>query len=133
MKRQTIFTLMMQLLFASILFFSCSKSKDTLSDNPDSSVRTAGSIPGNTNYTVKISIERNAFTPAEVTVMQSGSLLWVNNDNQVHTVTAEDGTFDSGDIQPGGSFSFTFTVIGPHAYNCKYHNEATGLVKCVTK
>jgi plastocyanin len=130
MKQRKIFTLATQLLFASILFISCSKNNDIVSLDPDGSVRGSATVP--VNYTAKISIEKNAFTPAEVTVMQSGTLLWVNNDNQVHTVTAEDGTFDSGDIQPGGSFSFTFTIIGPHTYNCKYHNEA-GLVKCVTK
>lgn len=131
MVQRTIFTLMMQLLFASIIFLSCSKSNDTLSLNPDGSVRGAGTVP--INYTTKITIEKNSFTPSDVTVMQGGTLLWVNSDNAVHTVTADDGSFDSGDIQPGGSFSFTFSIIGPHSYHCKYHNEATGIVKCVTK
>ena len=133
MKQREIFTLTMYVLFASILFFSCSKSSDTLSLNPDGSVRTSGTVPTNTNYTTKITIEKNAYTPADVTVMQNGSLLWVNGDNQVHTVTADDGSFDSGDIQAGGSFSSTFTIIGPHTYHCKYHVEQAGIVKCVTK
>jgi len=132
MKQRTIFTLTMQLIFGSIIFFSCNKSNDTVSLAPDGSVRGAATVP-TTNYTAKISIERNAFNPAEVTVMQNGSLLWVNNDSQVHTVTADDGSFDSGDIQAGGSFGSSFTIIGPHTYRCKYHNEVTGVVKCVTK
>jgi plastocyanin len=131
MKQRTIFTLLM-LLFASILFFGCSKSNETLSLNPDGSVRTAGTTP--VTYTLRISIERGAFNPANVTVMQSGSLLWINNDSeQVHTVTADDGSFDSGDIQPGGTFSLTFNTVGPYPYRCKYHKEMEGIVKCVTK
>jgi plastocyanin len=121
MKQSKIFTRTMQLILASIIFFSCSKSSDEISLNPDGSVRGSGTVPP-TNYTAKITISANAFTPAEVTVMQSGSLLWVNGDTQVHTVTADDG-----------SFGYTFNIIGPHPYHCKYHNEQTGLVKCVTK
>lgn len=131
MKQRTIFTLVM-LLFATILFFGCSKSSETVSLNPDGSVRTAGTVPS-INYTTTISIQKGAFTPAEVTVMQSGSLLWVNKDNLVHSVTSNDESFDSGDIQPGGSFSMTFNTIGPFPYHCKYHSTETGLVKCVTK
>ena len=131
MKHRIFFTRTMQLLFASIILFSCSKSSEEISLNPDGSVHGSATVP--INYTTKITIERNAFTPADVTVMQGGSLLWVNGDNQVHTVTADDGSFDSGDIQAGGSFSFTFTAIGPHTYRCKYHGEQTGIVKCVTK
>lgn len=132
MKHRKIFTRTVQLLFASIIFFSCSKSTDEISLNPDGSVRGSGAVPP-TNYTTKITIDRNAFTPADVTVMQSGSLLWVNGDTQVHTVTADDGSFDSGDIAAGGSFSYTFNAIGPHTYHCKYHVEQTGIAKCVTK
>jgi plastocyanin len=65
--------------------------------------------------------------------MVSGSILWANNDNIVHTVTADDGSFDSGDLQPGATFGFTFNTVGPHPYHCKYHAEMTGIVKCVTK
>ncbi len=65
--------------------------------------------------------------------MVGGSILWVNSDNVVHTVKADDESFDSGDLQPGASFGFTFNVVGPHLCHCKYHGEMTGLVKCVTK
>jgi plastocyanin len=133
MKQRTIFTLLV-VLFASILFLACSKSSETLSLNSDGSVRTAGAGGNPTIYAARISIENGTFNPASVTVMQSGTLLWVNNDNeQVHTVTADNGSFDSGDIQPGGTFSFTFNTVGPYSYRCKYHKGMEGLVKCVTK
>ena len=131
MKKKIIFTKTIQLLFASIIFFSCSKSNEEISLNPDGSVHTSGSAP--VTYAARIGIERNAFNPADVTVMQGGTILWVNGDTQVHSVTADDGSFDSGDIAAGGSYSFTFTAIGPHTYHCKYHGEQTGIVKCVTK
>ena len=134
MKQRTIFTLMMQV-FTAVLFFSCSKSSgDILNNNPNGSARVAGSVSSTTNYTTRISIQNGSFNPADVTVMQGGSLLWINSDSeQVHTVTADNGGFDSGDIQPGGMFSLTFNTVGPYNYHCKYHKEETGIVKCVTK
>src|SRR5215216_2550865 len=133
MKQGNIFTRSLQILFAMIIFFSCSKSDSNLvdSDNANGPINVTGNTP--VNYTTRVTMANSTFTPASVTVMQSGSILWVNNDQQVHTVTADDGSFDSGDIQVGGSFGLAFTVIGPHPYHCKYHHEMTGLVKCVTK
>jgi plastocyanin len=129
MKQGNNFTL--SILLASIIFFSCSKSDSNLVDRANHPINATGSPT--VNYTARVTMANSTFTPASVTVMQSGSILWVNNDNQVHTVTVDNGSFDSGDIQPGGSFGLAFTVIGPHYYHCKYHPEMTGLVKCVTK
>ncbi|HEY5773153.1 MAG TPA: cupredoxin domain-containing protein, partial [Chitinophagaceae bacterium] len=84
-------------------------------------------------YAARVMIQNSVFTPSDVTIMVSGSILWVNNDETVHTVTAKDGSFDSGDLQPGATFGVTFNTVGPHRYHCKYHAEMTGVVKCVTK
>lgn len=130
MKQKTIYALLM-LLFASILFFGCSKSKDSLALNADGSVRGSATTP--TYYARTINIERNVFNPADVIVMQSGSVLWVNKDSQMHTVTANDGSFDSGDIQAGGSYSLAFNTVGLHPYYCRYHPEQSGLIRCLTK
>ena len=115
----------------SILFFGCSKDESSLAESANGSVQAAATTP--INYTAKVTIQNSAFSPAAVTVMVGGSILWANNDNIVHTVTADNGGFDSGDLQPGATFGFAFTVVGPHYYHCKYHGEETGLVKCVTK
>ena len=136
MKQAQIFTIGSMLFLGSILFLSCSRDEGSLAESVNGSIHATGN-PNNTgstiNYTTRVSIQNSAFTPASVTVMETGSILWVNNDGTLHTVTADDGSFDSGDIQPGGSFGLTFTAIGPHPYHCKYHPEMTGLVKCVTK
>jgi len=131
MKQRIIFTLTMPLAIASVLFFSCSKNSESLSLDKNGSIHESGTVPP--IYAARITIEKNAFNPNDVTIMQNGTLLWTNSDSQVHTVTADDGSFERGDIQPGSSFSFTFTIIGPHTYHCKYHGEQTGVVKCVTK
>ena len=58
---------------------------------------------------------------------------WVNNDATRHTVTSgtddtADGTFDSGDVEAGDTFSFTFTEAGDFAYFCDIHPPMTGTV-----
>lgn len=128
MKQKNLLTLAMAL---SILFFSCSKDESSLAESNNGPAHATATTP--INYTTRVSIQSSAFNPAAVTVMVSGSILWVNSDNMVHTVTADNGSFDSGDLQPGASFGFTFNVVGPHYYHCKYHSEKTGVVKCVTK
>lgn len=115
----------------SILFFSCSKDESSLAESTNSPAHATATTP--IKYTTKVSMQNSAFTPGSVTVMIGGSILWANNDNVVHTVTADNGSFDSGDLQPGTTFGVTFNVVGPQYYHCKYHGEETGLVKCVTK
>ena len=45
-----------------------------------------------------------------------------------HTVTANDGSFDSGNMNPGGTFTHTFTEAGSFAYICTYHHWMHGTV-----
>ena len=49
------------------------------------------------------------------------NITWRNIDGVQHTVTADDGNFDSGSITPGRDFSFTFTKPGTFAYRCTIH------------
>jgi amicyanin len=66
-----------------------------------------------------------AFSPASITIKVGTTVTWTNNTSAPHTVTSDDGTtFDSGlntPIQPGATFSFTFTKAGTFAYHCQIH------------
>lgn len=133
MKQAQSFTIGLLIFLGSVLFLSCSKSESDIAESANVNGSIHGTAGGTIHYTTKVTMQNSAFSPASVTVMETGSILWVNNDGVVHTVTADNGSFDSGDIQPGSSYGKTFTTIGPHPYHCKYHLEMTGLVKCVTK
>ncbi len=86
----------------------------------------------------KVSIVRGAgsnttskgYSPDVVTLIigVNNTITWTNNDNAPHTVTADDGSFNSGNISPGASFSFTFTKAGIFPYHCVYHPWMTGTV-----
>jgi plastocyanin len=70
-----------------------------------------------------VSIGDGSFGPAALTIAVGDTVTWTNNDDSPHTVTAENGPFDSGNVDPGGTFTFTFTQAGTYGYVCRYHGE----------
>ncbi|HET8629075.1 MAG TPA: plastocyanin/azurin family copper-binding protein [Thermomicrobiales bacterium] len=67
------------------------------------------------------------FGPQTLTVAVGDTVTWRNTSDVPHTSTANDGAWDSGNVAPGQSFSFTFTRAGTYAYYCQYH-RAMGMV-----
>jgi plastocyanin len=78
--------------------------------------------------TVTVSIKNFAFDPPNATVSPGTTVTWVNNDQVPHTATADDGAFDSGTLQPGQSYSFTFDKAGTYAYHCNIHPYMTATI-----
>jgi plastocyanin len=69
-----------------------------------------------------------AFNPGSVTVDVGGIVTWTNQGPSPHTVTADGGGFDSGQLDTGGSFSYTFATAGTYAYHCAIHPDMVGSV-----
>jgi uncharacterized membrane protein len=61
------------------------------------------------------------FQPAELVVHPGETVEFKNEDIVAHTVTADDGSFDSGLIQPGSSWKMTIQKTGTIAYHCTPH------------
>jgi plastocyanin len=61
----------------------------------------------------------------------NNTVTWSNKDNLPHTVTADDGSFSSGNLNPTDQFSWTFLKPGTYSYHCSYHPwmKATVIVK----
>ena len=76
----------------------------------------------------KVSIEDFYFEPANAAIQPGDTVMWVNEGNTPHTVTADDGSFDSGTLQPGESYSHTFQSAGMVPYHCSIHPFMTGSV-----
>ena len=83
---------------------------------------------GAQGQTMTVSIEDFFFSPANMTVAPGTTVTWVNNGQAPHTSTADDGTWDSGTLQPGKSFSFTFNQAGTYTYHCTIHPNMTGTI-----
>ena len=73
------------------------------------------------------------FSPQRIIVMLgvNNTVTWVSRSISYDTVTASDGTFSSGPIAPGHTFSYTFTRAGEYEYKCIYHPWMVGHVTVV--
>lgn len=77
----------------------------------------SGVLAGSTH---EATISGMRFAPENVTVQLGETVTWKNGDLVPHTVTAP-GTFDSGNIAPGRSFSRRMEQPGVFEYVCTYH------------
>ncbi|HWS20105.1 MAG TPA: cupredoxin family copper-binding protein [Nitrososphaera sp.] len=70
----------------------------------------------------------NSFSPNPVEVKVGETVTWINDDSGRHSVTSKDGTFDSGVMGKGQSFSYTFDKAGEYPYFCSPHPGMVGTV-----
>ena len=76
----------------------------------------------------KVVVQGIAFNPARVEVPAGRELVWTFADNGLtHSVTADDGSFDSGRMT-SGDFRRTFATPGEIAYHCEVHARMKGTV-----
>lgn len=66
------------------------------------------------------------YTPSKLSVAAGTTVRWTNTGELPHTVTAKDGLFASGTIEPGRTFEYTFVEPGTYAYYCEFHGSAAG-------
>jgi len=69
-----------------------------------------------------------AFQPASVEVQAGTTVTWTNSGAATHTVTADNGAFDSGQLASGATFSQTFDTAGTFTYHCEIHPQMTGTI-----
>jgi plastocyanin len=75
-----------------------------------------------------VAIEDFYFEPANIAVNPGDTITWTNEGAHPHTVTSDDGQFDSETLMPGESFSVTFEGAGTFPYHCEIHPSMTGSV-----
>ncbi|MEM0120588.1 MAG: cupredoxin domain-containing protein [Thermoprotei archaeon] len=108
----------------------------TLSPSPPSSQSSTSTLPANS---VEVTMQGDGngqnYHPALIVVVigVNNTVVWVNNDNVAHTVTARSvpsgaTMFNSGNLNPGQTFEYTFTVPGNYTYYCQYHPWMVGKV-----
>jgi len=77
-----------------------------------------------------VKVDAEKYDPAEITIAPGGSITWQNTDSSgVHTAKADDGSFDTGYINPGGtSQPISFANPGDFQYYCELHTYKLGVV-----
>jgi plastocyanin len=68
-----------------------------------------------------ISMVDDRFEPVTLEIPAGTTVTWVNDGADWHSVAAYDGSFESGKIAPGASYSVTLTEPGTIKYICKHH------------
>lgn len=69
-----------------------------------------------------------AFSPASITVKAGSAVTWTNTGSAPHTVTADDGSFDSGSLANSATFAHTFAKAGTFTFHCAIHSSMKGTV-----
>jgi hypothetical protein len=107
----------MMILFVSAYLVAC----QSVTPAPPNGAPTPGI---RLNITGSICPSLNATTSDQIT--------WTNQDQQVHLIHIEssDGKilFDSGDLQPGDTASFTISQAGNYIYACSSDQKSTGAI-----
>ncbi len=75
-----------------------------------------------------IIVQSASFQPDSLTVPAGTTVTWINRDIVRHTVTSTEGLFDSGRLESGGSFTYTFEEPGTFDYYCTIHPVMQGTV-----
>jgi plastocyanin len=73
-----------------------------------------------------VAIKDSEFQPKEIKVRAGTTVTWTNNDGSSHTVTADDGSFESPTLAKGKTFSRKFDKPGTYPYYCSFHGGAGG-------
>ena len=89
---------------------------------------TTASTSTPTGNGTSVTIMSFAFSPASLRVKTGTKVTWTNKDAVTHTVTADQGAFNSGLLSPENSFSFTFTQAGTYSYHCNIHHSMTATI-----
>jgi plastocyanin len=69
-----------------------------------------------------------AFQPTPTSIVAGSTVTWTNDGVAPHTVTATDGSFDSGLLSAGATFSRRFDRAGTFAFLCAVHPEMRGSI-----
>jgi plastocyanin len=109
-------------LITAVSMPACSKDDDN--DSPDNNNNNNGGQP-------TVTMQGDMFRPANLEVPIGTTVTWNNDDNDVHTVTADNGSFNSGDLDPGDTYTYTFSQQGTFSYHCQHHAGMVGTVTVI--
>jgi plastocyanin len=86
-------------------------------------------VPGRADAaTVPVMVEYQSFAPGAIDALPGDAITWSNHGGRTHTVTADDASFDSGDLLEGAQFTWSFTAPGMYMYHCAIHRGMVGEV-----
>ena len=138
MQRTSTFARVTLAMFATIAIAACSGGGPAVSVPPAPRSVPPASLPSQgapslADSSDTVSIKGFAFAPEALTVPAGTTVTWTNDEDSLHTVTsgtpaAPSGLFDSGAIDTGVEFAFTFAEEGTYSFFCARHDFMKGVV-----
>jgi len=78
--------------------------------------------------TLVVKLIADSFQPASVTVTPGTTVVFINKDDDAHTVTSTTGLFDSKGLDTNASWKMTFNKPGTYKYFCELHPFMKGTI-----
>ncbi|MFE4976304.1 cupredoxin domain-containing protein [Kitasatospora sp. NPDC056651] len=86
-------------------------------------------VPSPSPVAGTVTVRDFAFDPADLTVRPGAVVIVTNTGTTTHTLTAQDGGFDTGPIAPGTAVSLTApSRPGAYSYLCGFHHFMRGIL-----
>ena len=92
------------------------------------STSTTASAPS-AEMTNEVSIADFEYGPDTIEVATGTKVTWTNADTAPHTATADDSSFDTGDLDKGDEATITFNETGEFTYYCRFHPNMKATVE----
>ncbi len=101
------------------LLAACASPSTKTSPPASASVQSAAEIT--------VVIRNYGFVPANLTVPPGATVTVRNEDQAIHTLTADNRAFNTGNVSRGLPATFTApTQRGTYPYHCMFHNYMSG-------
>jgi plastocyanin len=78
-----------------------------------------------------VHIKNFQYVPQNVTIHAGDKITFVNDDDEAHTVSATDKTFDSGGLDTNQKWQYVFKTPGKFNYFCEMHPYMKGTVTVI--
>ena len=78
--------------------------------------------------TVDVDIVSFTFSPDPVNITTGTTVRWTNQDAVSHTSTSDGAVWNSGTLNNGQQFSYTFNTPGSYPYHCNFHPAMLGTI-----
>jgi plastocyanin len=111
-------------LLLPVLLVACnSDDSPSIGGSPTTTTTAASGNDGKT-----IVIKDFSFNPQQLQVKVGDTVTIRNDDTTTHTWTADDGSFDAGELGSGATKTQMFSKAGTVKYHCKIHTSMQGEV-----
>ncbi len=130
------FVILLLSVLASMLLLGCAAQSPPQAAPSPSAATAGGAAPSaagspaapSAAKTATVTINLFSFQPSSITVDAGTVVTWINQDSAPHSVTSDNGAFDTGTFSPGSGRNVTFSKSGTYTYHCSIHTAMKGTV-----